>query len=183
METSELKQYIVGELPAGVMVFNRPMDVVYINRRAQLFQERFDLPSEIPSVCSRIFDAVDAGQFKEKFPGEIYLSKRFDGSLSKWTFKLSVCEQPQPLVSVFIMEDPIWSRLDLSEVRIRTRLTRRETDVMRRVLEGLQNGEIAEDLQITEQTVKDHLSNIYTKLNVTNRFSLLRFLVETSLPG
>jgi DNA-binding NarL/FixJ family response regulator len=54
---------------------------------------------------------------------------------------------------------------------------------MRRVLEGLQNGEIAEDLQITEQTVKDHLSNIYTKLNVTNRFSLLRFLVETSLPG
>jgi DNA-binding CsgD family transcriptional regulator len=182
MKTSELKHFLVGELPAGVMVFNSTMDVIYTNRRARLFRDRFDLPPEVPSVCRRIFDAMGTGQLKEKFPGEIYMTRRFDGSLSKWTFKLSACEQPQQLVSVFIMEEPIWSRLDLGEVRLRTRLTRRETDVVRRVLEGLKNGEIAVDLQITEQTVKDHLSNIYTKLNVTNRFSLLRFLVETSLP-
>jgi DNA-binding NarL/FixJ family response regulator len=158
------------------------MEIECINRRARQFQDRFSLPQEIFPICRRLFDAMAVRQLKEKFPGEIYLSKRFDGSLSKWTFKLSVCEKPQALVSVFILEEPIWSRLDLGDFRLRTRLTRRETDVVRRVLEGLKNSEIAEDLQITEQTVKDHLSNIYTKLNVTSRFSLLRFLVETSLP-
>jgi DNA-binding CsgD family transcriptional regulator len=37
------------------------------------------------------------------------------------------------------------------------------------VADGRSNSEVARKLGITEQTVKFHLSNIYRKLDVTNR--------------
>jgi DNA-binding NarL/FixJ family response regulator len=67
----------------------------------------------------------------------------------------------------------------MNDIRKQFRLTRRETDILRRVLDGLKNVEIAEELEISEQTVKDHLSNIYMKSGVENRFDLARLLMNT----
>jgi DNA-binding NarL/FixJ family response regulator len=118
-------------------------------------------------------------------PGEIYCSKKLDGSPSNWTFKFCISERPVPLVGVFIAEEAAANKIDLNKVRIKFGLTRRETDVLRRVLNGLKNIDIADELEISEQTVKDHLSNIYLKTGVENRFSLLNFLfnAQESQPG
>ena len=48
-------------------------------------------------------------------------------------------------------------------------LTPRELEVLRLVASGSSNGEIAQALWVTEQTVKFHLSNVYRKLDVGNR--------------
>ncbi len=48
-------------------------------------------------------------------------------------------------------------------------LSPRELDVLALVASGSRNREIAEALDITEQTVKNHLSTIYHKLGVPNR--------------
>ena len=48
-------------------------------------------------------------------------------------------------------------------------LTPRELELLRHVAEGHSNAQLARMLWVTEQTVKFHLSNIYRKLNVTNR--------------
>jgi DNA-binding NarL/FixJ family response regulator len=48
-------------------------------------------------------------------------------------------------------------------------LTPRELELLRRVAEGHSNAQLARMLWVTEQTVKFHLSNIYRKLNVSNR--------------
>lgn len=48
-------------------------------------------------------------------------------------------------------------------------LTPRELEVLRLVASGSSNGEIAQALWVTEQTVKFHLSNVYKKLEVSNR--------------
>jgi DNA-binding NarL/FixJ family response regulator len=48
-------------------------------------------------------------------------------------------------------------------------LTRRELEILRLVAEGYSNAQLAKMLWVTEQTVKFHLSNIYRKLNVSNR--------------
>lgn len=48
-------------------------------------------------------------------------------------------------------------------------LTEREMDVLRRVVKGLSNPKIADDLSISINTVKVHLHNILEKLRVTNR--------------
>ncbi|MGD1076548.1 MAG: LuxR C-terminal-related transcriptional regulator [Thermodesulfovibrionales bacterium] len=38
---------------------------------------------------------------------------------------------------------------------------------------------MADDLEISEQTVKDYLSNIYAKVGVENRFALASFLLNS----
>jgi diguanylate cyclase (GGDEF)-like protein len=69
---------------------------------------------------------------------------------------------------------------ELNELSGRFGLTQRETDVLRHMLKGLKNAVIARRLEIAEQTVKDHLSKIYRKIGVENRFELMHSLVKTS---
>jgi DNA-binding NarL/FixJ family response regulator len=58
---------------------------------------------------------------------------------------------------------------------VETDLTRRELEILRLVAEGHSNAELARMLWVTEQTVKFHLSNIYRKLNVSNRTEASRW--------
>lgn len=48
-------------------------------------------------------------------------------------------------------------------------LTAREIEVLRQVIRGLMNKEIARVLVIAEKTVETHLAHIYRKLGVGNR--------------
>ena len=48
-------------------------------------------------------------------------------------------------------------------------LSAREAEVLKLVVDGLTNKEIAQSLAITEITVKNHVSSILTKLNATDR--------------
>ncbi|WP_246945140.1 LuxR C-terminal-related transcriptional regulator [Bacillus pinisoli] len=48
-------------------------------------------------------------------------------------------------------------------------LTSREKEILRLLLEGLNNQEVASYLNISVHTVKNHITNIYKKLNVTDR--------------
>lgn len=52
-------------------------------------------------------------------------------------------------------------------------LTEREKAVLDKLLKGMTNKEIAEELFITENTVKKHISSIYNKAGVKNRHELL----------
>ena len=48
-------------------------------------------------------------------------------------------------------------------------LTPRELEVLRLIAQGLRNREIAHKLLISEKTVGNHVSNIFTKLQVADR--------------
>jgi DNA-binding NarL/FixJ family response regulator len=66
-------------------------------------------------------------------------------------------------------------------------LTPRELEVLRLVASGSSNGEIAQSLWVTEQTVKFHLSNVYKKLEVAYRteashYALVHGLVSARKP-
>ncbi|MGB7873485.1 MAG: response regulator transcription factor [Anaerolineales bacterium] len=53
-------------------------------------------------------------------------------------------------------------------------LTPREREVLQLAAEGLANKQIALSLEISEHTVKFHLSSLYTKLGVTSRTEAIR---------
>ena len=174
---NKISDYILYKIPTGVIVFDQKMDIIYSNRQARYFLDGRGLPDEVPALSKRIFDAIKTSRLNELFPGEVALTKRFDGSPSNWRFSFLICENPEPLIVIFIMEEKISNKLEISEIRRQYRLTRKETDILRRVIDGLKNSEIAEDVEITLQTVKDHLSNIYMKIGVENRASLMRTLM------
>lgn len=56
---------------------------------------------------------------------------------------------------------------------IQDRLTKRENDVLKCVLEGLSTREIADTLKLSEQSVKLHLGRLFRKFEVTNRSQLI----------
>ncbi len=176
----ETIDFILNKLPVGLIIFDRKTDIIYRNKRASSVLHLFELPSEIATINKRILEAVSKGRLNELFPGETYLTKKFDGSPSNWIFRFYVYEKPDPLIYVVIMEETISNKLDMNEIRRKFRLTRREMDIVRRVIDGRRNIEIAEEIDITEQTVKDHLSNIYMKIGVENRMALMRTLMQTS---
>ena len=59
-----------------------------------------------------------------------------------------------------------------STLGLLNKLTQREYDIALRVGEGENNKQIAQACKITERTVKSHLTEIFLKLNVTDRLNL-----------
>lgn len=57
-------------------------------------------------------------------------------------------------------------------------LTKRELDVLQEVAVGMKNKQIAENLFISEETVKVHIRNILKKLQVTSRLAASLILIK-----
>lgn len=55
-------------------------------------------------------------------------------------------------------------------------LTRRERDIVNLLADGASNKQVAEELDISERTVKGHLSNVFMKLGVSDRLNLVLYL-------
>lgn len=62
-------------------------------------------------------------------------------------------------------------------------LTAREAQVLRLVASGKTNREVAEELVLSEKTIARHLSNIFSKLDVSTRTEAAAFAFEQGLAG
>ncbi|MTI68806.1 MAG: response regulator transcription factor [Firmicutes bacterium] len=60
-------------------------------------------------------------------------------------------------------------------------LTRREYEVIGLIAEGMNNREIAEKLFISEKTVKNHVSNIFKKIQVSDRVQAAIFAYKNNI--
>lgn len=58
------------------------------------------------------------------------------------------------------------------------KLSSREMDVLQKMVEDKKRKEIADELCITENTVKKHISSIFAKLNITNRNELFEGIAK-----
>ncbi len=82
--------------------------------------------------------------------------------------------------------DPRARKRLLREVRtpeMRESLTARETDTLRLLARGLANREIAEELGVSEMTVKTHVSSILSKLDLKSRTQAALFALREGLVG
>jgi DNA-binding CsgD family transcriptional regulator len=70
---------------------------------------------------------------------------------------------------------------DLYSLRDKYELSKRETEVVLEVVNGLTNSQVAEKLFVSVNTVKFHLKNVFVKLNVNSRRGLCELvLIENS---
>ncbi|PKM51178.1 MAG: DNA-binding response regulator [Firmicutes bacterium HGW-Firmicutes-7] len=61
------------------------------------------------------------------------------------------------------------------------KLTKRELEVLKLITEGLLNKEIAHMLCISEKTVKNHISNIFKKIEVSDRTQAAVFAIKNKV--
>ena len=60
-------------------------------------------------------------------------------------------------------------------------LTKRELEILKQVVGGMFNKEIAASLHISERTVKNHLSNIFKKIDVSDRTQAAVFAIRNNI--
>ncbi len=60
-------------------------------------------------------------------------------------------------------------------------LTAREVSILQALARGLSNQAIGKELFVAEQTVKFHLTNIYRKLEATNRTEAVRLAYQRGI--
>ena len=65
--------------------------------------------------------------------------------------------------------------------RERSPLSTREREIVQLVAQGYKNKEMAEKMFISEQTVKNHLHNIFDKLGVSDRLELALYAIHKGL--
>lgn len=82
----------------------------------------------------------------------------------------------QPVVAAKLME-----RMTSSPASALEPLTEREREVLQFMAQGLQNKEIANQLHISERTVKFHVSAVLAKLGAGNRTEAVRMAVQHGL--
>jgi DNA-binding NarL/FixJ family response regulator len=85
-----------------------------------------------------------------------------------------------PDITRKLMEQVSQSR-NLPQETPNNELTEREREVIRLVALGRNNREIAQELYISEKTVKTHISNILGKLNLEHRTQLAIYAIKNNM--
>ncbi len=75
--------------------------------------------------------------------------------------------------------ETLWegSRIRLTDARGKALLTGREQDIVFLVAEGLRNREIAEQLKLSEHTIRNYLFRVFEKLGISSRSELILYSV------
>lgn len=76
-------------------------------------------------------------------------------------------------IIIVILIYNIYSIKSKKRLTIIEELSNQETKIKKHIIDGKSNKEIAEELFISLNTVKTHITNIYNKLNVSNRKELI----------
>ncbi|MDA3823872.1 MAG: LuxR C-terminal-related transcriptional regulator, partial [Bacteroidales bacterium] len=149
----------IDHIPQGVVITDSEYTSQYVNAAAREISQR-NFNSSSPHH-----------ELKNIIQQEAGLKGRY-GLLQNNTFNAKYCPLPGSNLQqniIFLQEDLPSSVLSL----VAQLLTDREMEVLVHVDKGMKNKEIASVLNISVNTVKRHLDNIYFKLNVNSRTELI----------
>ena len=73
-----------------------------------------------------------------------------------------------------IMDCIVLTRHRIENYCLQKKITSREMEIVHLIIEGKSNKEIEEILYISLSTVRNHITNIFTKLKVNSRMKLIK---------
>lgn len=172
----------------GVIMFSEKLQLLFLNQEAMACNER--LAKADPSSSGRGLFSPLVMALCEEVAG--LLKSRRDPKEWEHFQVLRVVEvRPNPILlrgigipssnSVLILMEVLSQRERTSlSVPVQHRLSGRERAVVTCLAGGMTNKEIAEELGLSEHTVKDHLKNIMHKTSTHTRTALL---MKVAYPG
>jgi DNA-binding CsgD family transcriptional regulator/GAF domain-containing protein len=187
---------ILSEIPhKGVMLMDQHLEPVYVSESARnilsLLSQQSDgrktagfvIPAQIYLRLERCRKALLTKTRPDSEEQRFNLLTRDKAHSISADLRLVNIVQQRPFF-VLMLESQA-PALHLIQRLRETGLSKRETDVVLLVCEGLSNSQIAEKLFISEYTVVNHLRNIYAKKHVSNRTSLAHYVTTLllRLPG
>jgi two-component system nitrate/nitrite response regulator NarL len=96
-----------------------------------------------------------------------------------WLDRMTTAEVIRRLAKRSVPAPATGSRMGIREHA--AALSQRETEIVILVAQGFKNKEMAERMFISEQTVKNHLHNIFDKLGVSDRLELALYAIHHNL--
>lgn len=135
-----IKEMKEDNIPSKIIVLTIHEDREYLFKTLQMGAEGYVLKDADPNVLIEAIRSVNRGQS--------YIQANMTRELVKEFNKITLHDK---------------SKSEESS------LTAREVEVLELIAEGMINKEIAKRLYISEKTVKNHVSNIFRKLNVSDR--------------
>ena len=189
----KILNYIEKQSSVGIILLDEKLQVVYINEKAEeLFDViegsaangpgREQILSQVLTDCREIMASnkgrpTDFMAIPHKRTVGACHPNRFAATYKALT-QASEAQNPV-LFMVCIEEESPAVNVNPRHLMETYRLSKREVDVADLLFSGLKNAQIADKLFISEITVKKHLQNIYNKVGVNNRTSLINKMLTS----
>jgi len=172
----EISEFILGRMPLGVLVFNEKLKIIFHNGTADKFLKRYSIVPALTALAKKIFKERPAAD-KNTLSKNIFFSNTAKGLPLNLSIRHLYSEEPYPRLLIFICTKPCNSRLNVEGLIRRCNLTNKEAEILRQLVRGLTNADIAWELDMQKHTVRDHLRNIYMKCGVKNKLELVRNII------
>ena len=176
---------IIGQfeehLPEGMLLFNSSLKLIFRNQQAEeLFKDHAGFQETLLTDCYLIQEEHRTqNSYIPILPKQrsIELNKKKYVVISKY-LENDAASGRKKLFMVRIKEDSSQTSIDRIMDKKLFRLTKREIEIIYHIIDGEKNAEIAKNLFISEMTVKNHIHSIFQKVQVKNRTSLIRKILE-----
>lgn len=183
----KILNYIEKQTSVGIILLDEKFQVIYINQKAEELLAVLEGTAADGSGREQVLPQLlkDCREIKASTKGcpadfMAIPRKRTVGCCNHSRFAATYKalahasqEEDSMLFMVCIEELPPLMDVDPRYLMNSYNLTKREIDVAGLLFSGLRNAQIADKLFISEITVKKHLQNIYNKVGVNNRTSLI----------
>jgi len=153
---------MVLRVPVAVGVIDWSLPILGAERLLEILREQTHAPRVViyaqgseSDLARRAMAAGAAGFCPRDDPPETLLDTVADVAAGRMVFPFLAVRE--------LRQDPVYS------------LTERERDLLAALSQGLTNKELARDLDISVNTVKFHLRNLFEKLSVANRAQAIAF--------
>lgn len=157
-----IKKILLDNMESYVVIFDAALNHIEMNKKATTlgdldFRKFFfsDFTGDISKVIRKISIPTNSGT--------ILLNYRIT----------TIKDSYHDIAGFVLIAEEIEA---LSGMRCTYKITEREFDVIKMIVSGCNNNEIAEKLFISLRTVKTHITNIYQKIGVSNKVQLLEIL-------
>ena len=153
---------------AGIKLFEKDKSEIEGRFMSEFFPQWEDIKKEVNNLISGSLSSFTCRM-------ELYISN--EARVVEMFFTL-IRDKFNDAVGIMILCEEVSETRKLKRIH---KLSNREIDVIQLLLNGFSNKSIAEKLYISERTVKNHLVNIYNKLQVDNKIQLFNILKEFNI--